>query len=123
MPSRWRRLHARALAATRVAVLLGAAGCDVNVPATEDGGRLFAAMCARCHREDGHGNRELGTPDMTTPAWQGLHPPEIVFATIVGGSRSKKMPGFGPKTFTPRQLEALVGHVKAFGVTDPLAGP
>ncbi len=106
-------------AAGPLLALLGTLACDVQVPATEDGATLFGAMCARCHRPDGHGSTELRTPDMTLPAWQAVHPPELVRATIVGGSRSKKMPGFGATTFTPRQLDALVGHVKAFGVTDP----
>lgn len=105
-----------------VAGLAGLA-CGVEVPATEDGPRLFAAMCARCHRADGHGSLELRTPDMTTAAWQAAHPPDVVRATIVDGSKSKKMPGFGATTFTPRQLEALTAHVKSFGPTVPGAAP
>ena len=33
------------------------------------GAGVFAENCAACHGEDGKGNRELGTPDLTDTSW------------------------------------------------------
>lgn len=98
-------------------LVVALAACGPSVPETEDGQKLFLAMCARCHEADGRSTpklrAELGTPDMTTATWQAAHPVEVIKQTIVNGSRSKKMPAFG-KAFSSKQLEAIAGHVKTF---------
>ena len=102
-----------------VVVVLALAACGPTVPDTEDGQKLFVAMCSRCHEVDGRSSpklrAELGTPDMTTEEWQAAHPTDVIKRTIVHGSKSKKMPAFGAASFSAKQLDALAAHVKTLG--------
>ncbi len=84
------------------------AGADVA-----NGARVFAENCAACHAEDGKGNRELGSPDLTDAVW--LYDPDT--ATIiqgVWGGRGGIMPAWGGR-LDESTIKALTLYVHSFG--------
>ena len=101
--------------------IFGLGGCAP--PETEHGAgtgvgkTLFDQTCARCHAADGKGDptakAQLGVPDMSDPAWQGVHPDDVIKRTVREGSKSKKMPPFGT-IYSDAQLDAIIAYVRTF---------
>ena len=44
-------------------------GLEHDEGAMDEGARVFAENCAACHGEDGHGNKELGAPNLADALW------------------------------------------------------
>ncbi len=66
-----------------------------NEPAAvQIGRRLFIDNCAACHGPLGHGNREIGAPNLTDAAWLYGGGGDAVMASILDG-RNGVMPPFG----------------------------
>lgn len=77
------------------------------------GKKVFADNCATCHGEDGKGNRELGSPNLTDKIW--LYGPDK--ATIVAGihnGRGGVMPAWEGRLSEPI-IKALTVYVYNFG--------
>lgn len=114
----------RGLVAASTAALALAIVASCSKPKAEpsaDAKALFASVCARCHGEDGHGGLPLyeGGPsprNFADPDFQRAFTDEDIKRTIRDG-KGAGMPPFGA-TFTPEQLDALVGRVRSF---DPKA--
>jgi mono/diheme cytochrome c family protein len=109
----------RALAVAVAASLaaLAAACSKPRAEPTADAKALFASVCARCHGEEGRGGLPLfeGGPsprDFADAEFQRTHTDEDIKRTIREG-KGAGMPPFGA-TFTPEQLDALVGRVRSF---------
>ena len=67
----------------------------VNEPAAvQIGQRLFIDNCAACHGPQGHGNREIGAPNLTDAAWLYGGGSDAVMTSILDG-RNGVMPPFG----------------------------
>lgn len=92
------------------------AGCSAvkAPPPPADGKRLFAAVCARCHGEDGRGGVPLDAGiaprNFRDAAFQRDRTDEQIMKAIVDG-KNDAMPGFG-QTFNPSQLRALVAYIR-----------
>ncbi|MDF1791383.1 MAG: cytochrome-c oxidase, cbb3-type subunit III [Thalassobaculaceae bacterium] len=44
-------------------------GLEHDQGAMDEGARVFAENCAACHGENGHGNKELGAPNLADALW------------------------------------------------------
>jgi cytochrome c oxidase cbb3-type subunit 3 len=83
-------------------------------PATEKlkaGRSLFAVNCASCHGDDGKGNPELGTPNLTDQFWIYGGDTDTIFTTVWGGRQGhmptweKRLPLVDRKVLTLYLLE------------------
>lgn len=83
----------------------------------QDGAKLFASTCARCHGSEGLG----GVPqpggvvsrNLADPAFQRAMTDDQLDAIIRNG-KPPAMPAFG-HVFDDEQIAALVGHVRSLG--------
>lgn len=114
---RFRNAVPRTLGLTALgsALLVAALGCKRPVD-REEGPRLFATSCARCHGSEGAGGLPLfdGGPsprNFRDPAFQRERTDDQLKQTIVNG-KGVGMPPFGT-LFTAAQLDALVTHVRS----------
>jgi cytochrome c oxidase cbb3-type subunit 3 len=57
------------------------------------GREVFATNCVVCHSEQGHGNQELGAPDLTDRAWLYGGDIEAIYTSIYNG-RQGEMPAW-----------------------------
>lgn len=76
---------------------------------------LYVQLCARCHGEDGRGNRALmeamPVRDLTAPEVR-AQPTEVLERVIMAGRN--QMPAFG-EMLTPRKIQAVIGYIKDLG--------
>lgn len=72
--------------------------------------QLFAEKCAACHGRDGKGNKSIGTPDFTSPAFKSVSTADIQ-KTIEHG-KGGIMPAWQGK-LTDRQISGLVAFVRS----------
>ena len=99
------------------ALLAAVAACEKGVSAAgaEDGGRLFAATCARCHGADGTGGPAVA-PGMQSP--RNFRDP--IFHTartdddirhVITNGKGTAMPAFGA-VFKKHEIDALLAHIR-----------
>ncbi len=71
------------------------------------GGEIFANNCAACHGENGHGDTDLGAPDLSDAFWIYGGDDKTLFETIWGG-RQGWMPSWeGRLSLTERKILAV----------------
>ncbi len=81
--------------------------------AAERGKVVFAEQCAACHGEDGRGNLELGSPNLTDQVWlYGSDKAQIV--TSIQTGRGGKMPNWDGR-LDPVTIKALSVYVHSLG--------
>lgn len=67
--------------------VLSLSGKDVDAEAAMRGQEVFAAQCVTCHMDDGKGNKELGSPDLTDAIWLYGGDEADVYASIAHSRR------------------------------------
>ncbi|WP_341989353.1 cytochrome-c oxidase, cbb3-type subunit III [Azorhizobium sp. AG788] len=91
--------------------LSGAAPADT--PSAKKGAALFATNCAACHGEDGKGNQELGSKNLTDGIWLYGGDKATIVQTITNG-RGGVMPAWGTR-LSPTTIKALTVYVHTLG--------
>lgn len=89
--------------------------------ATRRGARLFADNCAVCHGVDGHGNRDLGAPNLTDAIWLYGGDDATIRASITN-SRQGVMPRWGQR-LDPVTIRMLAAYVYSLGGGETNRGP
>ncbi|HVV87599.1 MAG TPA: c-type cytochrome [Kofleriaceae bacterium] len=109
----------------RIAIVLAAAagGCHRTIAGgSTDGGKVFAAACARCHGDTGKPSptmaQQLGVRDLTSPDFQARRTRELVEHQVRHGSENGRMPAF-TGAITEAQIQAVADYV----MTIPPAAP
>lgn len=98
-------------------VVLVAVGCAKTQAAPEDGPRLFAVACARCHGPDGHGGvagGPMGGPaprNFADPLFQAARTDDDLRHVIREG-KGTGMPPFRA-ALGPAEIDALVDHIRS----------
>jgi cytochrome c oxidase cbb3-type subunit 3 len=77
------------------------------------GKKIFADNCTTCHGENGKGNRELGSANLTDKIWLYGSDKETIVQTLTNG-RAGVMPAWGKRLDEPT-LKSLVVYVWSFG--------
>lgn len=77
------------------------------------GKKLFADNCAVCHGEQGKGNRELGSPNLTDKIWLYAPDKEVIMDGIRNG-RGAMMPAWAGR-LDDSTIKALTVYVHSFG--------
>lgn len=82
------------------------------------GGRAkFEQFCTACHGADGHGNPQLGAPNLTDDIWLYGNSPEAIRAAIVHG-RNNRMPAH-LDLLGPQKVKLLAAYV--LSLSEPAA--
>jgi len=82
----------------------GAAAADIAA-----GKELFTANCASCHGEDGKGNRDMGSRNLTDGSFLYGGDPASLYRTVFGG-RQGHMPSWSAR-LTPVEIKILALYV------------
>lgn len=104
-------------AATLAAALgaLSVGGFATTTPVVfQDGAKLYAEKCAKCHNADGTGNakyKKQGIEDMSNAAWQKNHTDAKIRADILNG-KGDFMPAWKGK-MKPAEVTAVVKHIRS----------
>jgi cytochrome c oxidase cbb3-type subunit 3 len=77
------------------------------------GKKIFADNCVTCHGENGKGNRELGSANLTDKIWLYASDKQTIMQGIQNG-RGGVMPAWGKRLDEPT-LKSLVVYVWSFG--------
>jgi len=100
------------LAAALVAL---AAGSFATTPAVfQDGAKIYADKCAKCHKADGTGEakyQKQGIEDMSNATWQKNHSDAKIAAAINNGV-GDFMPAWKGK-LKPAEVKAVVAHIRS----------
>ena len=82
----------------------------VNIAA---GKKIFQDNCVACHGEDGKGNIEMGSANLTTKIWQyGSDLPDLVYT--IANARNSTMPAWHNR-LDPVTIKALAVYVHSLG--------
>ena len=93
--------------------VLSLSGLEANAEAAERGKEIFAEQCAACHGEDGKGNTELGSPNLTDGIWlYGGTRDDIT--DVIRNSRSGVMPAWDGR-LSPETIKQLAVFVHSLG--------
>ncbi|MGU3494591.1 cytochrome-c oxidase, cbb3-type subunit III [Xanthobacteraceae bacterium A53D] len=84
-----------------------------DAPGVAKGAEIFAANCAACHGEDGKGNQELGSKDLTNGIWLYGGDKATIVQTITNG-RSGVMPAWSGR-LPETTIKALTVYVHTLG--------
>jgi len=77
------------------------------------GKKIFADNCVACHGEDGKGNVDMGSANLTTKVWQyGSDIPDLIYT--VANARNGQMPAWG-KRLDPETIKSLAVYVHSLG--------
>ena len=77
------------------------------------GKKIFADNCAACHGEDGKGNVEMGSANLTTKVWQyGSDADDLI--TTITYARNSVMPAWGQR-LDPVTIKSLAVYVHSLG--------
>lgn len=77
------------------------------------GAALFAQNCAACHGADGHGNRQVGAPNLTDPIW--LYGGDAdTLRTTIANARAGVMPAWDVR-LDPVTIRMLAVYVHSLG--------
>ena len=83
--------------------------------AAERGKPIFAEQCVGCHKEDGKGNIELGSPNLTDEIWlYGGDKEAIVESIRSGRANSGRMPSWEAR-LDPATIKMLTVYVHSLG--------
>jgi len=85
------------------------------------GGALFAQNCVACHGADGHGNRQVGAPNLTDPIWLYGGDADTLRMTITN-ARAGVMPRWGGR-LDPVTIRMLAAYVHSLGGGEADPGP
>lgn len=88
-----------------------ASGQEHNAAAAERAGPVFAENCAACHGAEGHGNQELGAPNLADDIWLYGGTRTVLFETLWNG-RGGVMPAFANR-LSDDMIRKLVLHVRS----------
>ncbi|WP_395614358.1 cytochrome-c oxidase, cbb3-type subunit III [Allosphingosinicella sp.] len=77
------------------------------------GAALFAQNCAACHGADGHGNRQVGAPNLTDPIWLYGGDADTLRTTITN-ARAGVMPAWDVR-LDPVTIRMLAVYVHSLG--------
>jgi cytochrome c oxidase cbb3-type subunit 3 len=77
------------------------------------GKKIFLDNCAACHGEDGKGNIEMGSANLTTKVWQYGNDINDLIYTITY-ARNSVMPAWGPR-LDPETIKSLAVYVHSLG--------
>src|SRR5262245_46537939 len=111
-----RRVMARWLACFWLAGTGGA--CSRSTADPEEGKRLFATYCSRCHGAAGGGGPSSGGAapaprDFHDRAFQSTRS-DAQIRDVIGGGKGGFMPPFG-STLKPAEIDLLVSVIRGFG--------
>ena len=81
--------------------------------ATPEGAKIFQEQCVACHQADGHGNQEMGAPNLTDNIWLYGGDRADVYKTIFY-ARNGSMPAWGER-LDEATLKMLAVYVHALG--------
>lgn len=87
-----------------------------NAEATRMGQRLFVDNCAACHGREGHGNAQLGAPNLVDGDWLYGGDGATILASIEDG-RHGTMPPFSG-SFDQDMIENIANYVLSLSGTD-----
>ena len=77
------------------------------------GKKIFADNCVVCHGEDGKGNIDLGSANLTTKVWlYGNDIDDLVYT--ITNARNSTMPAWG-KRLDPETIKSLAVYVHSLG--------
>lgn len=88
-------------------------GLDVDKEAATRGAAIFSGQCALCHGPDGHGNTELGAPNLADAIWLYGSSQETVTQSIKTG-RGGIMPAWTDR-LDPVSIKMLALYVHSLG--------
>jgi cytochrome c oxidase cbb3-type subunit 3 len=77
------------------------------------GKKVFAENCVTCHGEEGKGNKEVGSANLTDGIWLYGSDPETIRQTVFNG-RGSVMPAWSGRLDEPT-IKALTVYVHTFG--------
>lgn len=93
--------------------VLSLSGHATDEAAAQRGAALFAENCAACHGEDGKGNQELGTPNLTDEIWL-YGGKEADIAKSIETGRGGVMP-YWTGRLDPVTIKMLTAYVHSLG--------
>ena len=93
--------------------VLSLSGQDADPEAAEKGKVIFAEQCAACHGEDGKGNLELGSPNLTDNIWLYGGTRDAILDSI-RNSRAGVMPAWSGR-LPPETIKQLAVFVHSLG--------
>ncbi len=77
------------------------------------GKKIFADNCVACHGEDGKGNTDMGSANLTTKVWlYGNDVPDLIYT--ITNARNSQMPAWG-KRLDPETIKSLAVYVHSLG--------
>jgi mono/diheme cytochrome c family protein len=94
-----------------------AAGEAAKTVSKEKVAEIYAGRCQSCHGEDGKGKKAISEkiPDFTDAKWQASKDDKKLNEAIADGIPGGKPPMPAWKSsLSPEEIQALVGHVRAF---------
>lgn len=80
----------------------------------QDGAKIYAEKCAKCHKADGTGEakyQKQGIEDMSNATWQKNHTDAKIAAAINNG-KGEFMPAWKGK-LKPAEVTAVVKHIRS----------
>jgi cytochrome c oxidase cbb3-type subunit III len=77
------------------------------------GKKIFADQCVSCHGDNGKGNQDLGSPDLTDKIWL-YGADEATLVETIGSGRAGVMPGWVNR-LDPSTIKALTVYVHSLG--------
>lgn len=101
--------------------VLSLSGRHVPAGDFENGRAKFAAICSACHGADGHGNQQIGAPNLTDQIWLNGGALATVRETIAKG-RQGQMPAHLERLGETR-VKLLAAYVISLGGADPSPPP
>ena len=77
------------------------------------GKKIFADNCVACHGEDGKGNTDMGSANLTTKVWQyGSDIKDLTYT--ITNARNSTMPAWGER-LDPVTIKSLAVYVHSLG--------
>lgn len=96
-------------------IVLSVGSFATTTPAVfQDGAKIYAEKCAKCHKADGTGDakyQKQGIEDMSSATWQKNHSDAKIAADINNG-KGDFMPAWKGK-LKPAEVKAVVAHIRS----------
>ena len=93
--------------------VLSLSGHEADAAAVARGQAIYAEQCVACHMENGHGNRELGAPNLTDRVWL-YGGDKASLLRQIANPRMGVMPAWGGR-LDPATITTLTVYVHARG--------